>query len=103
MCEAQSQHLFSSLGRSLCAKELWNCQGLFQTAFDNPAAFDDIMKNQAQAQDLAGQGLMRCFSNMYIYIYCSYIYVNIYIYTQTLPGYIHACTVYANCLFDSFH
>ena len=68
-CVRPSHNIYSHrLGRSLCAKELWNCQGLFQTAFDNPAAFDDIMKNQAQAQDLAGQGLMRCFSNIYIYI-----------------------------------
>lgn len=61
-CVRPSHHIYSNrLGRSLCAKELWNCQGLFQSAFANPAAFDDIMKNQAQAQDLAGQGLMGCF------------------------------------------
>ena len=72
----------------------------FKQHSTTPAAFNDIMKNQAQAQDLAGQGLMRCFSNIciyiyiYIYIYCSYIYVNIYIYTDTTR--IYTC-MYSIC------
>jgi len=55
-CIRPTHHIYSSfLGRCLTAKELWICQGLFESAFPNGSAVDDLMKNQVQAQDLAGR------------------------------------------------
>lgn len=57
-CVRPTHHVYSNyLERCLSVRELWNCQGLFATAFCNPQAVDDIMQNPNQAQDLAGQGV----------------------------------------------
>lgn len=55
-CVRPSHQIYSNaLGRTLSARELWHCQGLFESAFQNPQAITDIMQNHTQAQDLAGQ------------------------------------------------
>lgn len=54
-CVRPSHQIYSNvLERNLCAKEMWHCQGLFESAFENPEAISDIMQNHSQAQDLAG-------------------------------------------------
>ena len=55
-CIRPSHQVYSSkLSRTLCAMELCNCQGLFESAFPNPCAVRNIMKNHSQAQGLAGE------------------------------------------------
>ena len=55
-CVCPSHQVYNSiLGRTLCAKELWHCQGLFESAFPNVQAVRELMKNHAQAQGLAGE------------------------------------------------
>ena len=77
-CVRPTHRVYSNvLGRTLCAKELWNCQGLFETAFENTSAFQEIMANHTQAQDLAGQWVQKhmCWNEKYThtYIYIHYI------------------------------
>ena len=55
-CVRPSHQVYNSiLGRTLCAKELWHCQGLFESAFPHVQAVRELMKNHAQAQGLAGE------------------------------------------------
>lgn len=69
-CVRPSHQIYSHvLGRTLCAREMWHCQGLFESAFANPNAISDIMQNHSQAQDLAGQQKQTdCIVNIYIVI-----------------------------------
>ena len=54
-CVRPSHKVYSNiLERPLCVKELWNCQGLFESAFPNPIAVHNMMENPKDAQDLAG-------------------------------------------------
>ena len=54
-CVRPTHHVYSNrLQRHLSVQELWRCQGLFKESFVNPQAVEDVMQNQAQAQDLAG-------------------------------------------------
>ena len=80
-CVRPTHHVYSSaLGRCLCAKEFWNCQGLFESSFENPAAVRDVMQNHSHAQDLAGQNGVQKDKRLYIYIICSIYIIIIYIY-----------------------
>ena len=57
-CVRPTHHIYSSfLGRCLTVKELWACQGLFESSFINKNAFHEILQNPVQAQDLAGLGM----------------------------------------------
>ena len=74
-CVRPSHAVYSHLlGRTLSVKELWNCQGLFESAFVNPAAVREIMQNQSQAQDLAGQVVSETHTHKYTYI-CDYMHI----------------------------
>ena len=95
-CVRPTHHIYSSfLGRCLTVKELWACQGLFESSFVNKDAFHEILQNPVQAQDLAGLGMEHggigelfklciysyILFNEYIYIYIYIYYLrNIYIY-----------------------
>ena len=56
-CVRPSHKIYSTkLERFLHVKELWNCQGLFPSAFPNPKAVEEFIKNKStNAQDLAGR------------------------------------------------
>ena len=91
-CVRPSHKVYSNiLGRQLCVKELWNCQGLFESAFPNPDAFHTIMEKPRDAQDLAGhmhvQRVLVHMFNMWVLcfqIYIIYIYIYTYIYIYSL-------------------
>lgn len=66
-CVRPTHQIYSSyLGRCLTTQELWTCQGLFRSAFPNEKAYDEILKNPVQAQDLAGPRVKQMF--LYIWI-----------------------------------
>ena len=71
-CVRPSHKIYSSkLERNLHVKELWNCQGLFPSAFPNSKAVEEfITKNATNAQDLAGRMQhQKLYDGVYIYIH----------------------------------
>lgn len=89
-CIRTSHHIYSNyLGRCLSIDELWRCQGLFESAFVNTAAYHEVMKNTVQARDLAGQGVGQWFTvfkhtthNLHYITFFKYVYINIHVYLQ---------------------
>lgn len=64
-CIRPTHHIYSAMmERFVSVPELWCCQGLWESAFANPSAVQEIMQNPRQAQDLAGQGEEK---NIYVY------------------------------------
>lgn len=54
-CVRPTHAIYSQkLARFVTVKEMWACQGLFESSFENPSAVHDMLARPAEAQDLAG-------------------------------------------------